>query len=288
MRSIPPIRTSPPSRQSETDRVTGDVTDAKGLLSDIASLNQQISQLRRPSSRRAAPWTCAIARQAKIESLSQKMNVEVTTFGGPSRVQVQISVPATRTATAVPLVDKTTVVGDPLSFDGHHYQFLGTNGQSTATSLNITGGSIAGELQARDGVVASLRSDLKTLAGQLTSAVNSAYNPGGKGANFFAASPSGGKLIDVDAATTADTLHAGSTGDAGANDIALAVAGLATKTFSKTGGDAVNGTLGDLLFRGGIELRRGNLRRRLAGGRSGAHHRADREPARCGERRFHR
>ena len=93
-------------------------------------------------------------------------------------------------------------------------------------------------------VIAGLRDNLKTLAGQVTSAVNTAYNPGGTGANFFAASPTGGQLLQVDPATTASTVRAGSTGDAGANDLALAVSNVASKTFSTAGGDAVNGTLG--------------------------------------------
>ena len=223
-------------QQAETDRVSGDVTDAQGLLKDIASLNQQIS-----TSEAGSPGSAVDlrdARQAKIESLAQKMNIEVKPSADhPSELQISAR---DNYGNSVPLVDKSTVVG-ALSFDGQNIS-ASNNGNSVA--LNVSGGSIAGGLQARDGTIAGLRANLKTMAGQLTSAVNSAYNPGGTGANFFAASPAGGKLLDIDPATTAETLHAGSSGDAGANDLALAMANVGTKAFSTSGGDAVNGTLG--------------------------------------------
>ncbi len=219
----------------DTQRVSGDVDDANGLLKDIASLNAQIGSAEAGSTGSAADLRDQ--RQAKIEALAQKMNISVSTSADHPN-QVQISTRDSQ-GNAVALVDRDHVVA-PLSFDGTNVS-AGTGSQ--AKTLNISGGSIAGTLQARDGVVAGLRANLKTLANQLTSAVNTAYNPGGTGANFFAASPTGGRLLQVDSATSAGTVHAGSPGDAGANDLALAVAGVASKKFSTTGGDAVNGTL---------------------------------------------
>ncbi len=222
-------------QQAQTDRISGDVSDANGLLTDIASLNQQISTAEAGSPGSATDLRDA--RQAKIEELSTKMNVEVTPSSDhPSELQISAR---DANGNAVPLVSNSTVIS-ALSVTGQQVSAT-TNGQSTA--LSMTGGSIAGEFQSRDGVIAGLRANLGAMAGQLTSAVNSAYNPGGTGANFFAASPTGGKLLDVDPATTADTLHAGSTGDAGANDLALAVANVGTKAFSAAGGDAITGTL---------------------------------------------
>lgn len=223
-------------QRADTQRISGDVDDANGLLTDIASLNAQISTAEAGSP--GSALDLRDQRQAKIEALSQKMNVDVSTSPDhPNQVQI-----STRDGqgNAVALVDRDHVTA-PLSFDGTSVS-AGTGAQ--AKSLAVSGGSIAGNLQARDVVISGLRGSLRSLAGQLTSAVNTAYNPGGTGANFFAANPTGGQLLQVDPATTATTLHAGSSGDAGANDLALAVANVRGQAFSTAGGDAVNGTLG--------------------------------------------
>lgn len=223
-------------QQGETARVGGDVTDANGLLKNIADLNQQISTAE--AGNPGSAMDLRDQRQSAIEALSQKMDVQVSTSPDYPN-QVVVSARGANGA-SVPLVDKSTVVG-ALSFDGNQISST-TNGQ--ATVLSVSGGSIAGELQARDSTLATLRANLKTLAGQLTTSVNAAYNPGGTGANFFSAAPAAGSLLQIDPATTATTVHAGSTGDAGANDIALAMAAVGTKTFSTSGGDGLNGTLG--------------------------------------------
>ena len=222
-------------QQGETDRIGGDVSDANGLLKDIAALNQQTSTAEAGNA--GSAMDLRDQRQAKIEALSQKMDIQVS--NSPDHPNQVVVSARGANGGSVPLVDKSTVVG-ALSFDGNQVS-AATNGQSTA--LNVSGGSIAGELQARDGTLATLRANLKTLAGQITTSVNAAYNPGGAGANFFAAAPSAGKLLEIDPATTAGTVHAGSTGDAGANDLALAMAAVGTRAFSTAGGDGLTGTL---------------------------------------------
>lgn len=222
-------------QQGLTDRVSGDVGDANDLLKDIADLNRQINTAEAGNPGSAADLRDQ--RQAKIEALSQKMDIQVSSSPDyPNQVVV-----SARGANggSVPLVDKSTVVG-ALGFDGTQVSAT-NNGQATA--LNVTGGSMAGELQARDGTLATLRANLKSLAGQITTSVNAAYNSSGTGPNFFAAAPSGGKLLEVDPATNAGTVRAGSTGDSGANDLALAMAAVGTSTFSTSGGAAINGTL---------------------------------------------
>ncbi len=222
-------------QQGETDRVKGDLGDANGLLKDIADLNKQISTAE--AGNPGSAMDLRDQRQARIEALSQKMDVQVS--NSPDHPEQVVISARGSGGGSVPLVDKSTVVG-ALSFDGTQVNAT-TNGQSTA--LNVTGGSVAGELQARDGTLATLRANLKTLAGQVTTSINSAYNPGGTGTNFFSATPSAGKLLEIDPATTATTVHAGSTGDAGANDLALAMAAVGTKAFSTAGGDGLTGTL---------------------------------------------
>ena len=222
-------------QQGDTQRVAGDVSAANGLLTNIASLNKQIgiAEAGVPGS----ALSLRDQRQADIESLTQTMNVTVSASTDyPDQIQISAR---DGQGNAVPLLDGGAVVA-PLSFDGTNVT-AGTGAQ--AATLNVTGGSIAGELQASNGTIAGLRGSLATMAGEISSAVNSAYNPGGTHANFFAASPAGGQLLQVDPATTAATLRTGSSGDAGANDLALAVANVGTENFSTATGDAITGTL---------------------------------------------
>lgn len=60
--------------------------------------------------------------------------------------------------------------------------------------------------------------------------------------DFFQVPPASG-ILALNPALSYSTLRAGSNGDAGANDIALAVGALAGKTFSTGSGDLINGTL---------------------------------------------
>lgn len=223
-------------QQAESQRVSGDVSDANSLLNDIATLNSQIS-----TAESGAPGSAADLRdqrQGKIESLAQKMNIEVSSPSDHPN-QVQISTRDSQ-GNAVVLVSRNQVLA-PLSFDG---QNVSAGAGASASVLAVSGGSIAGELQARDGTIADLRGSLKTLAGQLTTTVNAAYNPGGTNANFFASAPAGSQLLQVDPATTSNTVHAGSSGYAGDNNLALAVSRVGSQTFSTTAGDPINGTLG--------------------------------------------
>ncbi|MFY9926259.1 MAG: flagellar basal body rod C-terminal domain-containing protein, partial [Opitutaceae bacterium] len=115
-----------------------------------------------------------------------------------------------------------------------------TGGQPAAT-LALGGGSIQGELNASTGPIQTLRTNLDNLASQIVTAVNTAYNPTGTGKNFFDASGTTAGTIALDPSLSAATLTAGTDG-AGDNTTALAVAALASTSFSTASGDAINGT----------------------------------------------
>ncbi len=145
-----------------------------------------------------------------------------------------------------------------------------TSGQPPV-ALALQGGSLAGNLSARDGVVANLRTDLRSAAGQLAAGVDSAYNPGGASSDFFKIPPAAG-VIALDPTLTFNTLRASATGDAGANDIALAVANVAQKQFSVAGGDSIDGTINGFFNRtvsglgatlAGVNTRLGDQSRRV-------------------------
>src|SRR5262249_16248242 len=109
-------------------------------------------------------------------------------------------------------------------------------------TLGLQSGSLQGQLSVRDGAIQQLRDDIQATASQLAIAVNQAYNPTGLTGDFFQIPPSNG-IIALDPTLNFNTLKTTDTGDAGGNELALAVAQLATKQFSTSGGDVIDGTI---------------------------------------------
>jgi flagellar hook-associated protein 1 FlgK len=110
---------------------------------------------------------------------------------------------------------------------------------STAgTALTISGGSIAGALDTRDGALATLRTGLDSLASQLIGKVNSTYTGGfdlngSTGASFFTGTDAG--TIGINANLVSDPSQiqaAGVVGATGDNTVALALARLGQQSNS--------------------------------------------------------
>jgi flagellar hook-associated protein 1 FlgK len=216
-----------------TTQATTDAGNANTLLSQIANLNNQIGrfELNAPGS----AVDLRDERQAKVESLGKLMSIDTQADANGSG---QISVFARDgSGNPVPLVNDTTVLGS-VAVSGST-----VTAGSPATVLALTGGSINGALTARDGGIKDLRDNLNALASQLVTSVNGAYNPtAATGKDFFTGTTASN--IAVNASITPANLVASSTGVAGDNDIAQAVANLANKVFSTSAPtpDAIDGT----------------------------------------------
>ncbi len=214
-----------------TAEIDTGVGRVNSLLEQIANLNSTIAQ-----SELGAPGGAVglrDERQARLEELATFMDFTTRAIPG-SNGQIQI-VAHDAGGADVLLVDRTSVLGG-VTFNGTQF-----SGGVPAAPLAVSGGALAGLLGARDGTVQQLRDDLKRTADQLTTAVNAAY--GVTGANFFETPPTRG-LLALDPALNFNTLKATATGDAGANEVALAVSDVARRSFSTAGGDAINGTIG--------------------------------------------
>lgn len=214
-----------------TSEVATAVDSVNSVLKQIADLNGAIAQFEvgNPGS----ALELRDQRQARLEELATYMDFEARVIpGGAGQIQV---VTRDTTGTDVMLVNKTAVMGG-LSFDG-----VQISGGAPATVLGLQGGSLNGHLTARDGMLQQLRDDLKVAADQITTAVNAAYSP--TGGSFFQASPATG-LLALDPGLSFSTLRTTATADAGANEIALAISGIARKSFSTGSGDLIEGTIG--------------------------------------------
>lgn len=222
--------------QADIDSQIGDdVAEVNRLLQTIADLNAQIGRIEIGN-----PGTAIDLRdqrQARLEELSAKIPFEVR-----NATDGQVNLVMRDAAnTEVLLVDLANVTGI--------VEFTGTGLTVGGAAVEFSSGSIRGSLNARDGAIQTLRSDLDLMARQLVTAVNVAYNPDNTaGANFFDAAGLTAGSIRLQAGLDAVTLRAG-TGAAGDNSIALAVAGVATRNFSTGSGDVIDGTLGQYFSR---------------------------------------
>lgn len=215
-----------------TAQVTTDVSTVNGLLKQIADLNRQIgaTEVQAPGS----AMDLRDQRQTHLQELAKYVDFTVQPLAGSSG---QIEVIAKDNAGGDFSLVQGSIVRGGLAFTGTGF----TSGQPPVT-LAVQGGSLAGNLAARDGAVATLRTDLRRAAEQLAGAVNTAYNPGGASSNFFKVPPAAG-IIALDPALTFNNLRATATGNSGANEIALAVGNVAQQQFSTAGGDSIDGTI---------------------------------------------
>jgi flagellar hook-associated protein 1 FlgK len=213
---------------SEVDTGVGNVNR---LLDEIGKLNAEIAKFEvdRPMS----ALDLRDQRQARLEELAGYIDFNATLIPDGDG-QIQITAKDTTGADVV-LVTRAAVTG--LTFDGTQI-----SGGAPSTVLGLKAGSLQGQLDVRDGAIQELRDDLQRTADQLTAAVNTAYSPTGN--NFFAAAPTSG-LLALDPTLNINTFKATATTDAGANEIALAVADVGRQIFTTGGGALIDGTISE-------------------------------------------
>ncbi|HEX4666442.1 MAG TPA: flagellar hook-associated protein FlgK [Chthoniobacterales bacterium] len=220
------------SLQSDiTTQIATDVGTVNGILKSIADLNTQIQRLEITAP--GAAVDLRDQRQSQLEQLGQYINFTATEVPG-THGQIQITTYDTASNPVV-LLDKAAPA--TITFDGTNF----TTGVPPVT-LGLQSGSLKGQVDVRDGAIQQLRDDIQTTATQFAQAVNQAYNPTGTTGDFFQIPPANG-IIALDPTLNFSTLKTTDSGDAGGNELALAVAQLATKQFSTAGGDLIDGTI---------------------------------------------
>jgi len=219
------------------------VGSANKLLSDIAGLNSEIS---------AAEFNGGTAndlldaREQDLENLSQLVNVQTSTGTGDS-VDVSIG--------GQSLVSGSQVLDTLQTYDAGNGRLL----VQTATGgspLTLTGGSIQGTIDVRDGALATLHSSISTLASNLITQVNTIHSGGYSltssfGANFFNGNSSSTITVNQSLADNPALIQAsGSLTATGDNSVALALAQLASAAQAglnnQTFGDAYTQTVASM------------------------------------------
>lgn len=205
--------------------LTGDVTQANQLLSDIAGLNQQISIAQASG---GLPNDLLDTRQSKIEQLSGLIKIDVTNGDNGA---VNISVGGNN------LVSDSQVTDTIEAYDAGGGQML-LRTQNSGASLTPSGGAMQGIITVRDGALANLRSSINTLASNLISEVNQIHAGGyglsdSTGAVFFTGTSAADIQVNSDLVANPSLLQAsGTPGASGDNQTVLALAQLANKSIT--------------------------------------------------------
>ncbi|MFM1770681.1 MAG: flagellar hook-associated protein FlgK [Verrucomicrobiota bacterium] len=226
------------------NRTLGEGVDqANALIDSIADLNRRI--LTSENGQPGSANDLRDLRQQRIEELAGLVDLQ-TVEQANGAVNLSIA--------GVDILDGPNVLDRLETFDAGGGQFL-VRTQAGAATLALGGGSLQGTIEARDGGLQTLRTNLDTLAGQLITQVNTLHRAGfdlagGTGQDFFTGT--GAADIAVNSVLLADPARlqaAGAAGAAGDNQVALALgqlanqpqAGLGNRTFSQSFTAAVAG-----------------------------------------------
>lgn len=227
--------------QTLNTSLSDDVDSANQLLSNLASLNQQIS---------TAEFSGGNAndlldeQQQDLNNLAQLTDI-TTTDGSNGTVNVSLDGQA--------LVSGNQVENTLQTYDPGNGNLLVQT--SSGAQLTLSGGSMQGTIDARDGTLATLQNNVNTLASSLITQVNSIYSggyslSGTTGADFFTGSDASTIAVNSDLISDPSDFQAsGSATASGDNTVALQLAELADAPQSslqnETFGDSFDQTVGN-------------------------------------------
>ena len=214
------------ARTSINDSIQGDVGQGNQLLTDIAKLNQQIIYSEASSGGTANDLRDL--RQQKVESLGKLANI--TTVSQPNG-GLDISIGGAEMLSGVSQVDRLE------TYDAGGGQIM-LRAQTAGTPVNLTGGSIHGNITVRDGALATLQASTDSLATQLITQVNAVHRGGydlngGTGKDFFTGTDAATISVNSELLADPSRLQMSSVaGAAGNNSVALSLARLAESKVS--------------------------------------------------------
>lgn len=230
---------------SLSGRLESEVDAANTILERIAELNREIERFE--VHREGAAVDLRDRRQELLEKLAGHIQVEVEPSAtGKGRIDVFVLDAADG---RIPLLDR----GEP----GARLEVDGNRITAGGAEVLPRGGAVLGLQRVSEEGVGVLREELANFTRQLVTSVNEAYAVSGR--TFF--DPDGDTPDTLRVVETAAGLRgAAEGGEAGSNEAALAVAGLADRAFSRAEGDFVDGrftsVVADMVASTGQALRR--------------------------------
>ena len=212
------------------ERVASEVGQVNALAQEIAKLNEGIITEEALSDGYANDLRDA--RQLKLEALSKLVKIEASEQENGA---INISVAGNL------LVDGREVVSTLETFDsGDGNLMMRLSGQ--AGPFTLTGGSIQGAINVRDGELANLRSQINLLAETVITEVNQVHRAGfglngSTGADFFTGSNASDMAVNAALLRDPSLFQAaGVAGESGDNTVARSIATLNQNTHAALGG----------------------------------------------------
>lgn len=218
---------------SLNNSISTNVTAANQLLSQIAELNDQIAKA---TAAGGNANDLNDTREQDLENLANLVNIQTTTNANGT---VDVSIGGSQ------LVKGSQTLDTLQTYNPGNGQ-LQIRTATSGTPLTLTGGSIQGTIDARDGALQTLRTGLDTIASSLISQVNGIYSTGydlngGTGQSLFTGTDAA--TIGVNSSLQTDpslVQAAGAPNATGDNSVALQlaqlgqqnIAGLNNTTFS--------------------------------------------------------
>jgi len=215
--------------------LSDNVDSANKLLTDIAGLNQQITTAEFNG---GSANNLRDAREQDLENLSQLTSVTTST-GTNGAVNVTVG--------GQSLVAGNSVVDTLQTWDaGGNTLYVRTT--AGGLNLGLTGGSMKGTIDARDGTLATMQNSVNTLAGTLITQVNTIHNSGynasgGSGNTFFTGANAATIGVNSALVNNASLLQiSGSSTLSGDTSLALQISQLATASQSALGNQTFTGS----------------------------------------------
>jgi len=241
--------------------ITGEVSSLNEKISEIAKLNDRINLVE------ISGQTANAARDQRdliVKDLSTTLGVQTYTDNrGMLCVQLPGGMPLVQGNKASTI--KTVTVGSNVNLQ------LDASGVAMDVSLDNLGGKMKGMFEMRDVFIAGLRSDLNTLATDLTDAVNTEHaagygSDGVKGRNFFqdmatlAPGEVASRHVTVTLTDASQVAAAGNlSAAAGDNENALRIAQLEVTHKVGTTSDTFDNFFSQMVAAVGIEASRNDL-----------------------------
>ncbi|HUB87796.1 MAG TPA: flagellar hook-associated protein FlgK, partial [Verrucomicrobiae bacterium] len=214
--------------------VTSGVASANQLLSQIASLNSQIAKA---TATGGTANDLMDSREQDLENLSQLVNLQ--TSANPDNT-ITVSIGGQQLVSGGNLTDTLATYTNA---SGNLLVQTATGAQP----LTLSGGSIQGTIDARDGALATLQNNLDTMASSLITQVNGIYQNGydlngNTGQNFFTGNSAATIGVNQNLANDPSQVQAaGTAGAAGDNTVALQLAQLGAQNIAALGNQTFSG-----------------------------------------------
>lgn len=216
-------------RSSLNESLGTDVDQVNIALNDIAKLNDQIISAELGTD--ATANDLRDIRQKRIEELAQFTKID-TVENDNGSIDISIG--------GVEMVRGRNVLDTLETYDaGGGQQLVRT--VTGGTGLTLTGGSMQGTIDARDGDLVTLRADLDTLASSLITEVNAVHSTGyglsgTTGAAFFTGTDASDIAFNSSLADDPTAIQAsGVAGAVGDNSVAVQLAQLSTQKHAALG-----------------------------------------------------